>query len=152
MPKSAYYILPNQLEASMTLKARNVVLTKSQAACLIALRNGKGSKPEISLQAKLDLKKTATSLGILARLQLAKQGKTKRWHTTAHGETCRFKTVPDRLRKNSGTPGPGGRRLLKLLDRPMRGNEIVEKLGVTHQRVRQLVIKFRTPDIADFCD
>ena len=136
----------------MSLKARNIVLTKSQAACLIALRNGKGSKSEISLQAKLDLQKTATSLGILARLQLAKQGKTKRWHTTSRGETCRFQTVPDRLRKNSGTPGPGGRRLLELLDRPMRGSEIVERLGVTHQRVRQLVIKLHAQGLVTFGD
>ena len=77
MPESAYYVRSNQLEAGMTLKTRDIVLTKSQAACLIALRNGKGSKPEIALQAKLDLQKTATSLGILARLQLAKQGKRK---------------------------------------------------------------------------
>jgi hypothetical protein len=28
-----------------------------------------------------------------------------------------------------------------LLDRPMRATEIVKQLGVTHQRVRQLVIK-----------
>jgi predicted transcriptional regulator len=125
----------------MPLKARSLVLTKSQAASLIALRNCKSSKPEIAIHAKLDLVKTATALGTMARLGLAKQGQAKRWHTTARGKTCRFKTVPDRLRRNSGMPGSGGRRLLKLLDRPMRGNEIVEQLGISHQRVRQLVIK-----------
>src|SRR6266511_748710 len=98
-------------------KARNLILTKSQAACLIALRHRKDSKTEIAIQAKLDLIKTATELGALARLGLAKQGQAKRWHTTARGKACRFETVPDRLRRNSGFPGPGGRRVLKLLDR-----------------------------------
>ena len=52
----------------MTSKARNLVLTKSQAACLIALRRRKDSKPEIAIQAKLDLTKTATELRALARI------------------------------------------------------------------------------------
>jgi predicted ArsR family transcriptional regulator len=127
----------------MTPKARNLILTLSQAACLIALRHRKGFKTEIAIQAKLDLIKTATELGALARLGLAKQGQAKRWHTTARGKVCRFQTVPDPLRRSSEFPGPGpgAQRLLKLLDRPMPGSEIVEKLGVSHQRVRQLVIK-----------
>jgi hypothetical protein len=62
----------------MPLKARSLALTESQAACLIALRNGKVSKPEIAIQAKLDLIKTATALGTLARLRLAKQNQVKR--------------------------------------------------------------------------
>jgi Mn-dependent DtxR family transcriptional regulator len=136
----------------MPLKARSVALTEPQAACLIALRNGKLSKPEIAIQAKLDLIKTATALGTLARLRLAKQNQVKRWHTTTRGKTCRFKIIPDRLRRNSRIPGPGGRRLLKLLDRPMRGNEIVERLGVTHQRVRQLVIKLHAQGRVTFGD
>jgi DNA-binding IclR family transcriptional regulator len=152
MPKSAYWILSNQSEVGMPVKARSLVLTKSQAACLIALRNNRVSKPEIAIQAKLDLTKTAAALGTLARLGLAKQNPTKRWHATTRGKTCRFKTVPDRLRRNSGIPGSGGQRLLKLLDRPMRGNEIVEKLGVSHQRVRQLVIKLYAQGRVTFGD
>ena len=136
----------------MPLKALSLALTKSQAACLIALRNGKVSKPEIAIQVKLDLSKTATALGTLARLELAKQDQAKRWDTTPRGKICRFKTVPDRLRRNSGIPGSGGQRLLRLLVRPMRGNEIVEKLGVSHQRVRQLVIKLYAQGRVTFGD
>ena len=152
VPNGAYWVLPNQSEADMPLKARGLVLTKSQAACLIALRNGKVSKSEIAIRAKLDLIKTATALGTLARLGLAKQDEAKRWHTTRGGKIWRFKTVPDRLGQNSGGPGSGGRRLLKLLDRPMRGNEIVEKLGVSQQRVRQLVIKLHAQGRVTFGD
>ncbi len=61
----------------MPLKARSSVLTKSQAACLSALRNGKVSKPKIAIQAKLDLNKTTAGLGTLARLGLAKQDQGK---------------------------------------------------------------------------
>ena len=118
----------------MTAKAQNLLLTKSQAACLIALRRRKDSQPKIAIEAKLDLKKTSTALQALTCLGLAKQAQTKKWHATARGKTARFKTVPDRARRNHGLPGPGGGRLLELLDRPMKGSEIVEKLGVTHQR------------------
>jgi hypothetical protein len=136
----------------MTSKARNLVLTKSQAACLIALRRRKDSKPEIAIQAKLDLTKTATELEALARIGLARQNQSKRWHATTSGKTCRFKIVPDRPRRNSGLPGPGALRLLQLLDRPMRGSEIAEELGLSHQRVRQLVIKLHAQGRVSFGD
>ena len=105
----------------MSSKVQGLVLTKSQAACLIAVRHGKDSKTKIAVDAKLDLRNAATALRVLTRLGLAQQGRTERWHTTGRGQTCRFKTVPDRARRNSDLPGPGVRRLLKLLDRPMRG-------------------------------
>jgi len=105
----------------MPIKARNLTLTNSQVACLIALRHCKDSKSKIAIEAKLDLIKTATALGALARLGLAKQNRAKKWHATARGKTCRYETVPDRLRRNRALPGAGGRRLLALLDRPMRG-------------------------------
>ena len=136
----------------MPLKARGLVLTKSQAACLTALRNGKVAKLEIAILAKLDLKKTSAALGTLAQLGMVKQNQKKRWHTTRRGKVCRFKVISDRLRRNSGVPGAGGRRLLNLLDRPMRGNEIVERLGVSHQRVRQLVIKLHAQGYVTFGD
>ena len=136
----------------MPLKARNLVLTKSQAACLVALRHRQGSKTEIAILAKLDLLKTAAAVRVLMRLGLARQDRTKAWHATARGKTCRFATVPGRQRRNSGVPGPGARRLLEVLDRPMRGREIAEKLGVTHQRVHQLTIRLHAQGHVTFGD
>jgi DNA-binding IclR family transcriptional regulator len=133
-------------------KARNLLLTQSQAACLIALRIHKVSQPKIAVQAKLALAKTAAALRTLARLGLAQQDQTKSWHATARGKTCRFETVPERPRRNNGLPGPRGRRLLELLDGPMRGSEIVEKLGITHQGVRQLLIKLHAQGRVSFGD
>ena len=136
----------------MPPKVRNLTLTHSQAACLIALRRCKDSKTKIAIEAKLDLIKTATALGALGRLGLAKRNQVNKWHATARGKTCRYETVPDRLRRNGAVLGAGGRRLLALLDRPMRGREIAEKLGVTHQRVRQLVVKLHAQGYVSFCD
>jgi Mn-dependent DtxR family transcriptional regulator len=123
------------------MKPHDLVLTNSQAACLIALRHGNETKSSVAIEAKLDLTKTATALEVLARIGLAKQNQAKRWHATARGKICRYNAVPDRLRRNRGVPGIGGLRLLAILDRPMRGGEIAERLGITHQRVRQLIIK-----------
>ena len=136
----------------MPLKARGLVLTKSHAACLTAVRNGKVAKTEIAILAKLDLTQTAAALGTLEQLGLVKQNRQKHWHATRRGKVCRFKVIPDRLRRNSEVPGSGGQRLLNLLDRPMRGNQIVEKLGVSHQRVRQLIIKLHAQGYVTFGD
>jgi Mn-dependent DtxR family transcriptional regulator len=136
----------------MPPKARNLVLTKSQAACLAAFQHRKRSKAEIAILAKLDLLKTAAALRVLMRLGLARQDRTKAWHTTARAKACCFETVPDRPRQNSGVPGPGARRLLEVLDRPMRGRQIAEKLGVTYQRVHQLTIRLHAQGRVTFGD
>jgi hypothetical protein len=69
----------------MLRAAHNLVLTKSQAACLVALRNGKVSKPEIAIRAKLDLTKTSAALGALFQFRLAEQNQEKCWHPTMSG-------------------------------------------------------------------
>jgi hypothetical protein len=92
----------------MPLKARSLALTESQAACLIALRNGKVSKPEIAIQAKLDLIKTATALGALARLRLAKQNQAKRWHTTTRGKHVASRSFRIDCGETAGFLAPAG--------------------------------------------
>src|SRR5215472_7975083 len=46
---STYFGRTNQLEVRVMPRAKNLVLTKSQAACLTALRDGKVSKTEIAI-------------------------------------------------------------------------------------------------------
>jgi DNA-binding IclR family transcriptional regulator len=133
-------------------KPQNLRLTESQAACLMALRQRKASQPKIAVEAKLALAKTAAVLRTLARLGLAKHDKPRRWHATLLGKTCRYAIVPDRPPRDNGLPGPGGRRVLALLDRPMRGREIAEKLGMTRQGVRQLLIKLHALGCVSFGD
>jgi predicted transcriptional regulator len=136
----------------MDTKVRNFVLTESQAACLAALRSRKESKTKIAIQAKLDLEKAAKALDSLSELGLARRGAMNSWHLTARGRNCHFKTIPDRIRRGSALPGPGERRLLDVLDRPMRGDELAERLGITLQRVRQIVVKLHARRLVKFGD
>jgi Mn-dependent DtxR family transcriptional regulator len=126
----------------MPAKAPKVALTRSQAACLIALRHGKYSKTTVAIEAKLDLIETSAALAVLARLGLARENTEKRtWHATPRGKACRYQLSAERPRRKRGAPRGSGWRLLALLDRPRRGKEIAEKLGLSRQRVHQLVVK-----------
>jgi DNA-binding IclR family transcriptional regulator len=133
-------------------RTKKLLLTEPQAACLTALRHGKESQSKIAIEAKLALAKTAAALRTLAQLGLAEDDEAKRWHATSLGKACRFETVPDRPRRNAGSPGSGGRRLLELLDRPMRGSEIVQKLEITREAVRQLLVKLYASGHLKFAD
>lgn len=133
-------------------RPRNLLLTPAQAACLIALRSGKDSQSKIAIEAKLGLEKATAALGKLAELALAERHQTKGWRATRRGKTCRFDTAPDQPRRNALAPGAGARRLLELLDRPMRGSEIVERLGITRQGVHQLLIKLHAGGHVRFVD
>ena len=127
-------------------------LTSAQAACLMALRDGKELKTGIAVKAKLDLIKTENALKTLGCLGLAKQNRKKRWRATKRGSTCRYEILPNRSPRKGGLPGPGGQRLLASLDRPMRAMEISERLGLTHQRVRQLIVKLHAQGHVSFAD
>jgi DNA-binding IclR family transcriptional regulator len=133
-------------------RAKKVLLTEAQAACLTALRRGKDSLSEVAIEAKLALEKVTVALRKLAELGLAQRDQTKAWHATRRGKTCRFDTVPARPRRSGAAPGPGGRRLLEVLDRPTRGSEIVNKLGITRQGVHQLLIKLHATGHVRFAD
>jgi DNA-binding IclR family transcriptional regulator len=144
--------MANQPGSRSVLRARNLLLTQAQAACLIALRSGRDSQSKIAMQAKLGLSKATAALRTLAELGLAQRHQTKRWQATPRGERCRFDTVAGRPRRNELAPGPSGRRLLELLDRPMRARQVVEELGMTRQAVRQLLIKLHAQGHVRFAD
>ncbi len=136
----------------MNPKARNLILTESQAACFAALRLRKESKTQIAIEAKLSLIKAATALERLKELGLARRGEMNKWHPTGRGRNRCFKTIPDRIRRDRALPGPGARRMLEVLDRPMRGSELAERLGVTLQRVHQLVVKLHAQGLVKLGD
>ncbi len=137
------------------------VLTKSQAACLMVLRNPGFSQRRIAGAAKLDLKRTEAALHKLAELGLARRSDAKLWSATSIGEACEFDTVADphikkgrppgpnaQLRFEAADqelehtqPGPSGRRLLDLLDRPKSASALAHELGLTRERVGQLLIR-----------
>src|SRR5271165_2189004 len=151
------------------------VLTKSQAACLMILRNPGFSQRRIVGAAKLDLKKTEAALRKLAELGLATRSDSKLWTATAIGEICGFETVADpRVKRGrspapdaqfqldladqsqhdprSPQPGPGGRRLLDLLDRPKGATDLARESGLSRERVGQLLLHLQAHGRIIFVD
>ncbi len=63
----------------MASKAGELVLKKSHAACLAALRQHKEAKAQIAIQARLALDKASKGLRELERLGLAKRDEMNRW-------------------------------------------------------------------------
>ncbi len=136
----------------MAPERQRLALTRAQAACLDALRRRELVKSKIAIEAKLSLAITARELDRLAYLGLAKKDQHHKWHVTARGKACRFETFPDRPRRNAAILGPGGKRLLDLLDKPMRQSVIAEKLGISQQRAHQLIIKLYALGRLSFAD
>ncbi len=145
------------------------VLTKSQAACLLVLRNPGFSQRRIAASAKLDLGKTEAALRKLAELGLARRSDSKLWSATATGKACEFETVADpRVTKGrppaqfqldlvdqdpgNAQPSASGRRLLDLLDRPKGAAALARELGLTRERVGQLLLRLHAHGRIVFVD
>ncbi len=124
-----------------------IQLTASQAACLNAAREGFDSKTKIAVETKQDLTTVTAALEGLDQARLVRRADGFRWRPTKRGRTCAVRAVPDPERRLGGkrfgelVAGSTAERLLDALDRPMRGAELAERLGVTLQRVHQLVVK-----------
>jgi predicted transcriptional regulator len=118
-------------------------MTASEAACLEALRAGAARKVLIALRAGLNVRQTNAAIGSLASLGLVVPNGQRTWHLTPRGEAAEIVVAPAARGRRSRTvsaPGPGAARLLALLDRPRHGADLPALLGVTRQRVHQLVI------------
>jgi len=80
----------------MPAKAPKVALTRSQAACLIALRHDKYSKTTVAIEAKLDLIETSAALAVLAGLAwLAKTRKKGRGIQPPAGKDAATSSLPN---------------------------------------------------------
>ena len=132
--------------------ATRLMLTPSQADCLIILRNGNCTMPGLAVQAKFAMNKVRVTLHKLTELGLVKQNDARLWAATARGRVCRFETIFDQPSRAPGSLGPGAQRLLALLDRPRHGRDMARKLGVSRQRVRQLILKLHAQGLVDFGD
>lgn len=125
----------------MRARAQTPVLTRTEAACLVALRTHGTPSTRIALQARLDLARTATALKRLEELGLVGRAQASGWLPTARGSACSFATAPERPRQLSLLPSSGGQRLLDALRRPMRGCDLAATLGVTRGAVRAQLVK-----------
>lgn len=127
--------------------AVKTALTATQAACLDVLREKSSGKTGVAVATKLDLRTVASALAALSRARLIARSDRIRWRATAGGRSCVVRVVRDPERRLGGKgfgrliAGSTAQRLLDELDRPMRGSELVERLGVTKQRVHQLVVR-----------
>jgi DNA-binding MarR family transcriptional regulator len=135
----------------------SISLTAPEVACLEALRSGTERKVLIALQVRLNLRQTSNALRRLAALDLASIDDRRTWHLTPRGKSADISIVPAaRTRGRKPTvslaPGASAARLLALLDRPRRGAELSTLLGVTRQRVHQLVVALSAQGLIRFAD
>jgi DNA-binding MarR family transcriptional regulator len=122
-----------------------VSLPSAEAACLQVLRAGIGRPTAIALRCGRRAERTGRALATLSDLRLAKKGEDGVWGLTARGRTVPFSVLPadgTRGRKPSlaVVPGSTAARLLALLETPRHRADLPGLLGVTRERVRQLVV------------
>src|SRR5208282_3553301 len=122
-----------------------VSLPSAEAACLQMLRAGFGRPTVIALRRGHGVERIGRALATLSDLRLAKKGKDGVWGLTARGRTVPFSVLPEvrtRGRRPSLTVAPGSTaaRLLALLETPRHRADLPGLLGVTRERVRQLVV------------
>jgi len=124
-----------------------VTLPVTVARCLAAVRVGRGSKAQVAIDVGRDLLGTAEALRFLANAGLIeRQLGCWDWQTTPRGKACMISIIPDKPRGRQGgrgilRPDTAAARLFQILDRPMRGRALAAALGVTRQRVHQLVVR-----------
>jgi hypothetical protein len=130
----------------MPRRIADLHLSAPEAACLEAVRSGADTKTRVALGARLDLKQTDVTLRGLATAGFIKK-RDRKWCLAPCGEAAAVSVVPDtggrrgRHRDSKVRPGTSSDRLLALLVRPRRGAELAAELGVSLQRVHQLVVR-----------
>jgi predicted transcriptional regulator len=124
-----------------------ITLPVTVARCLAAVRVGRGAKAQVAIDVGRDLLGAAEALRFLANTGLIeRQPGCWDWQTTPRGKACMISIIPDKPRGRQGgrgilRPDTAAARLFEILDRPMRGRALAAALGVTRQRVHQLVVR-----------
>ena len=138
--------------------AEAVQLTVSEAACLDAVKDGLDRKTSIAVETKQDLKTVAKALERLRRARLIRRAGSRCWRSTTQARHCAVRVVANPERRSGGksfgalVAGSTAERLLNALDRPMRGIDLVDRLGVTRQRVHQLTVRLHAQGRVRFGD
>ena len=130
-----------------------ILLTAAEAGCLEALRSGATIKSRIADKAGLDLRRANRVLGYLEEKGLAltisaSPGRPARWQPTERGARAKFSITENgprsrHMKQESPARTTGAaQRLLEHLDHPKRSTALTVELGVTRQRVNQLIVRF----------
>ena len=123
-----------QAQGMVRRTARPVHLSKSEAACLDAVRSGADIRTRVALQARLDLQQVDAALDRLASVGLL-QKRERRWCVTPRGKAASISIVPDAEPRRGGTrrgeirPGSAPDRLLALLAQPQRKADLMLNLA-----------------------
>ena len=139
------------------LTANPVQLSQSEAACLEAVRSGADTKTRVALRARLDLKQANATLGRLSSAGLIEKRECK-WRLAPRAETVAISVAPDPERRRGGKrhgevkPGTSAHRLLALLAQPRRGTELAAEIGVSSQRLLQLVVRLAALGLVRIAD
>ena len=140
------------------MPAATATLTVAEAACLDVIRSGPASTSFVALNAKLTLKEASASLAKLTSTGLITRADRYRWNVTAHGGRVAVSVLPRQPRRRGGKrfgevrPGTSAERLLTLLKSPRRGPELASELGVSLQRVRQIVLRLSAVGLIEIGD
>lgn len=129
-----------------------IVLPSAEASCLEALRSGACIKSQVAARAGLDLERANRALRRLAEKGLAEAGpnapgRPPRWQPTARGASASISAEPEQLalrgldRGNAFRPDSSAQRLLQVLDRPRRGVDLPAELGLSKQRIHQIIVR-----------
>lgn len=125
---------------------QSISLTAAEAACLNALRRGNVRRAPIALTTGLTAPRVRQALLALAEHKLVTTAHFRIWHLTPLGREASITVkppMPTRGRKpqTERPPGSSALRLLALLDRPRRGADLAGLMGLTRQRIHQLVVE-----------
>ena len=125
-----------------------VLLREIEVAALRAVRGGAVTKKDVALHAGLSLAEARSALLGLASKRLVREPDDRRssaaaWLLTGVGEAAK-PIVGGRYagrREIVIKPGSSSERFLQALDRPKRAADLVGELGLTKERVNQLVFR-----------
>lgn len=125
-----------------------VVLRETEVAALAAVRSGADTKKEVALHAGLSLTEARSALVGLASKGLVtgpddRSSSHAAWPLTDAGKAAKPIVGGRYARRREIVikPGSSSERFLEALDRPRRAADLVGALGVTKERVNQLIFR-----------
>lgn len=140
----------SELMANQSVNTEVRHLSESEAACLALVKDGLSELTRIAFAASLNFRQTRMALGYLLETGLVEQFGYHRWRATPTGYSCevvcdvpgRYKNAPTpRQRKQNFVlrPDASPQKLLLMLDTPKKGAVLYRELGITRQRLLQVV-------------
>ncbi len=132
----------------VTIDADGIHLTPAEAACLEAVRNGLSGLTRIALEARLNLRQTRRALECLGEARVVEKDHYNRWRPDPRAAA--WTAIVDVPAGRQGKPaatrampraGTSNARLLARLNGPVKGKDLRQSLGISKQRLLQIVVE-----------